>query len=110
MMQKVYGDECLSRSSICEWFKHKRFKEGQENLNDKHFWKNSLSVPRIKLINHEIKDATLSVQYSMRNPDHKLKKHCFKENAIKHLKCKKTLFQHTYAQSVIPAPFWSSNM
>ena len=31
MMQKVYGDECLSRSTIYEWFK--RFEEGRENLN-----------------------------------------------------------------------------
>ena len=32
MMQKVYGDECLSRHTICEWFE--RFKEGSEDLND----------------------------------------------------------------------------
>ena len=31
-MHKVYGDECLSRLTIHEWFK--RFKEGQEDLND----------------------------------------------------------------------------
>ena len=33
MMQKNYGDECVSRSTIYEWFK--RFiLEGQEDLND----------------------------------------------------------------------------
>ena len=32
MMRKVYGDECLFRSTIYEWFK--RFKEGREDLND----------------------------------------------------------------------------
>ena len=32
MMQKVYGDKCLYRSTICELFK--RFKEGRQDLND----------------------------------------------------------------------------
>ena len=32
MMKKVYGDDCLSRSRIHEWFK--RFQEGQEALED----------------------------------------------------------------------------
>ena len=32
MMKKVYGDDCLSRSRICEWFK--RFQEGREALKD----------------------------------------------------------------------------
>ena len=32
MMKKVYGDDCLSRSSIHEWFKH--FQEGREALED----------------------------------------------------------------------------
>ena len=32
MMKKVYGDDCLSRSRIREWFK--RFQEGREALED----------------------------------------------------------------------------
>ena len=32
MMKKVYGDDCLSRSCIHEWFK--RFQEGQAALED----------------------------------------------------------------------------
>ena len=32
MMKKVYGDVCLSRSRIHEWFK--RFQEGREALED----------------------------------------------------------------------------
>ena len=32
MMKKVYGDDCLSRSRIHEWFK--RFEEGREALED----------------------------------------------------------------------------
>ena len=36
MMKKVYGDYCLSRSRIHEWFK--RFQEGREALEiDIHF-------------------------------------------------------------------------
>ena len=31
-MKKVYGDDCLSRSRIHEWFK--RFQEGREALED----------------------------------------------------------------------------
>ena len=31
-MKKVYDDDCLSRSSIHEWFK--RFQEGREALED----------------------------------------------------------------------------
>ena len=32
MMKRVYGDDCLSRSRIHEWFK--RFQEGREALED----------------------------------------------------------------------------
>ena len=32
MMKKVYGDDCLSRGRIREWFK--RFQEGREALED----------------------------------------------------------------------------
>ena len=32
MMKKVYGDDCLSRSHIHEWFK--RFEEGRKALVD----------------------------------------------------------------------------
>ena len=32
MMKKVYGDDCLSRGRIHEWFK--RFQEGREALED----------------------------------------------------------------------------
>ena len=32
MMKKVYGDDCLSRSRIYEWFKY--FQEGREALED----------------------------------------------------------------------------
>ena len=32
MMKKVYGDDCLSRSRIHEWFK--RFEEGREASED----------------------------------------------------------------------------
>ena len=32
MMKKVYGDDCLSRSRIHEWFK--RFQEGRKALED----------------------------------------------------------------------------
>jgi hypothetical protein len=31
MLQTVYGDEALSRSSVLEWFK--RFKDGSEDLH-----------------------------------------------------------------------------
>ena len=41
MMKKVYGDDCLSRSRIHEWFK--RFQEGQGALEDDGI-KNILSV------------------------------------------------------------------
>ena len=30
--KKVYGDECLSRTEVFEWFK--RFKEGREEIGD----------------------------------------------------------------------------
>jgi transposase len=32
MMKQVYGNDCLSRSTIYEWFN--RFKGGREDLND----------------------------------------------------------------------------
>ena len=32
MLKKVYGDECLSRTQVFEWFK--RFKEGREEIGD----------------------------------------------------------------------------
>lgn len=32
MLQKVYGDDCLSRTQVFEWFK--RFKEGREDTSD----------------------------------------------------------------------------
>ena len=31
-LKKVYGDECLSRTQVFEWFK--RFKEGREEIGD----------------------------------------------------------------------------
>ena len=30
LLKKVYGDECLSRTEVFEWFK--RFKEGREEI------------------------------------------------------------------------------
>ena len=36
MMKKVYGDDCLSRSRIHEWFK--RFEEGPEALEAMNVW------------------------------------------------------------------------
>jgi len=30
LLKKVYGDECLSRTQVFEWFK--RFKEGREEI------------------------------------------------------------------------------
>jgi len=32
LLKKVYGDECLSRTRVFEWFK--RFKEGTEEIGD----------------------------------------------------------------------------
>ena len=32
LLKIVYGDECLSRTQVFEWFK--RFKEGREELGD----------------------------------------------------------------------------
>ena len=32
MLKKVYGDECLSRTQVFEWFK--RLKEGREEIRD----------------------------------------------------------------------------
>lgn len=32
LMKQVYGDDCLSRTSVFEWYK--RFKDGREDLND----------------------------------------------------------------------------
>ena len=32
LLKKVYGDECLSRTQVFEWFK--RFKEGREAIGD----------------------------------------------------------------------------
>jgi hypothetical protein len=32
MFKNAYSEECLSRTGVCEW--HKRFKEGQESLED----------------------------------------------------------------------------
>ena len=32
LLKKVYGDECLSRTQVFEWFK--RFKEGREEIRD----------------------------------------------------------------------------
>jgi hypothetical protein len=32
MLKCAYGEECFSRTSVFEW--HKRFKEGQESLQD----------------------------------------------------------------------------
>ena len=32
LLKKVYGDECLSRTQVFEWFK--RFKEGREEVGD----------------------------------------------------------------------------
>ena len=32
MLKNVYGDECLSRTQVLEWFK--RFKKGREEIGD----------------------------------------------------------------------------
>ena len=32
LLKKVYGDECLSRTQVFEWFK--RLKEGREEIGD----------------------------------------------------------------------------
>jgi len=32
LLKKVYGDECLSRTQVFEWFKS--FKEGREEIGD----------------------------------------------------------------------------
>jgi hypothetical protein len=32
LLKRAYGEECLVRPSVFEW--HKRFKEGQESLQD----------------------------------------------------------------------------
>ncbi|EFN87396.1 Putative uncharacterized protein FLJ37770, partial [Harpegnathos saltator] len=32
MLQKVYGDDCLSKTSTFEWFK--KFQEGRESVED----------------------------------------------------------------------------
>jgi hypothetical protein len=32
MLKSAYGEECLSRTSVFEW--HKRYKNGQESLQD----------------------------------------------------------------------------
>jgi len=32
LLKKVYGDECLSRTQVFDWFK--RFKEGREEIGD----------------------------------------------------------------------------
>jgi len=32
LLKKVYGDECLSRTQVFEWFKG--FKEGREEIGD----------------------------------------------------------------------------
>jgi len=32
LLKKVYGDECLSRTQVFEWFK--RFKDGREEIGD----------------------------------------------------------------------------
>ena len=32
LLKKVYGDECLSRTQVFEWFK--RFEEGREEIGD----------------------------------------------------------------------------
>jgi len=32
LLQNIYGDECLSRTEVFEWFK--RFKEGREEIGD----------------------------------------------------------------------------
>jgi transposase len=32
MLQQVYGDDCLSRTQVFEWFK--RFKDGREDTSD----------------------------------------------------------------------------
>jgi len=32
LLKKVYGDECLYRAQVFEWFK--RFKEGREEIGD----------------------------------------------------------------------------
>jgi len=32
LLKKIYGDECLSRTQVFEWFK--RFKEGREEIGD----------------------------------------------------------------------------
>lgn len=34
MMQKVYGDNCLSRGRIFDW--HRQFREGREDLQDEY--------------------------------------------------------------------------
>ena len=31
-MKKVYGDDCMSLTQVCQWFI--RFKNGREDLND----------------------------------------------------------------------------
>jgi len=32
LLKKVYGDECISRTQVFDWFK--RFKEGREEIGD----------------------------------------------------------------------------
>ena len=42
LLKKVYGDECLSRTQVFEWFK--RFKEGKEEIgNDQRLGRPSTS-------------------------------------------------------------------
>jgi hypothetical protein len=43
MLKSAYGEECLLRTSVFEW--HKRFKEGQESLQDDE-WKGCPSASR----------------------------------------------------------------
>ena len=64
MMKKVYGDDCLSRSRIHEWFK--RFQEGREALEDDRAGQEMLGTKKTRQLcmnSSEKKSSKSSLKY-----------------------------------------------
>jgi len=65
MMKQVYGDDCLSRSRIHEWFK--RFQEGREDLEDDE------RLGRAKYVVNEKKNTEIVREFIKKEPKSSLK-------------------------------------
>lgn len=57
-MKKVYGDDCLSRTRVYEWFK--RFQEGRKNIRDDEY----TGCPKTAVFKKILKKCVISEKMS----------------------------------------------